>query len=220
MTHLKKKLTIAIDGPVGAGKSTVAKLVADGLNYRYIDTGAMYRALAWKANKEKIDFENEQDLIDLTSRTNIILEDEAVYTDGEEISLQIRTEEIGKRASQISKVGGVRKQLVKLQQKMGASGGVVAEGRDMGTVVFPGADFKFYLIAVPSERVKRRYKELEERGDSVDFAQIEQGIKKRDEEDQTREISPLRKAKDAFLIDSTNMTIEEVVAKILRIVKT
>jgi cytidylate kinase len=211
MRNLKRKFIIAIDGPVGAGKSTVAKAVAEKLNYKYIDTGAMYRALAYKALKEKVNLKDKKSLTKLAKEAKTFLK--------KVDPRQLRSEEIGKKASLISKIRGVRKELVGLQREMGASGGVVAEGRDIGTVVFPRADFKFYLEATPQERAKRRSKELKERGYSVNFREIKKEIEKRDRNDSSRKISPLRKAKDAILIDSTNMSLEEEVKEILRVIR-
>jgi cytidylate kinase len=224
MRNLKKKFIIAIDGPVGAGKSTIAKLVAEKLSYKYIDTGAMYRALAYKALKEGVDPRDKKSLAKLAKETKILLKKEKgdlkVYLEGKEVgSRQLRSEEIGKKASLISKVKGVRKELVRRQREMGASGGVVAEGRDIGTVVFPRADFKFYLEATSQERAKRRYQELKERSCPVNFREIKKEIEKRDRNDRSRKISPLRKAKDAILIDSTNMSVEEELKEILKVIE-
>ncbi len=224
MGNRKKKFIIAIDGPVGAGKSTVARTVAEELNYKYIDTGAMYRALACKVTEEGVNLKDRKRIIELARETKIALKKKKgnlnVYLEGKEIDPeQLRSEETGKKASLISKIKGVRKELVHLQREMGASGGVVAEGRDIGTVVFPEADFKFYLEAAPQERARRRYRELKERSCPVKLREIKKDVEKRDRNDSLRKFSPLRKAEDAVLIDSTKMSVEEEVKEILKVIE-
>jgi cytidylate kinase len=222
-TSYKRKLTIAIDGPSGAGKSTVAKALAKRLGYRYIDTGAMYRAVAVKTKKEHIEIEDEEALRHWVQSLHIqfITEngENLVFCDGEDVTQAIRWPEVGLLASDLSKRKGVREALVQFQREMGKGGGVVLEGRDTGTVVFPKADVKFYLDADAGERAKRRHRELLERGEDIDFKAILEEVLRRDHNDMNRTLSPLRKAEDAVLIDSTHWSAGEVVDKMVRMVK-
>ncbi len=215
-----KKLVIAIDGPSGAGKSTIAKLIARGLGYTYIDTGAMYRAIGWKAKQEGVDPRDERSLAELCIRTEVTIgydaDGQRVYVDGRDVTGEIRTPEMGMMASAVSASPSVRARLLTLQRNLGANGGVVMDGRDIGTVVFPRADAKFYLDASPEERGRRRYAELKAKGMSVELAPITEEIRARDLQDSNREHAPLRRAADAEYIDSSAMTIEEVVQTILR----
>jgi cytidylate kinase len=219
---LKKRLIIAIDGPSGAGKSTAARSLARRLGYLYIDTGAMYRAVALKAKTGAVSPEDDPTLSKLASTLRIALvpaEDGIrVLCNGEDITEAIRSPEISRLASDISKRKGVREALVRMQREMGKRGGVVLEGRDIGTVVFADADVKFYLDADPEERAKRRFKELLEKGAEVNFQETLEDVKKRDHNDIHRALSPLRKAEDAFSINSTLHSAEEVVEEMVRII--
>ncbi|MBL7155772.1 MAG: (d)CMP kinase [Candidatus Omnitrophica bacterium] len=215
---------IAIDGPAGSGKSTVAKLVAKNLKFLYIDTGAMYRALTLKAVKEGADFNDQEKLIALSKDLDVRLVESGgdlkVLLDGNDVSEKIRSMEITAKVKFVAGTAGVRKNMVRLQQKLGrASSGAVMEGRDIGTVVFPDAAHKFYLDANSRTRAERRFKELKEKGFDVSFLEVEKDVKARDASDMTRKVGALKKAKDARLIDTTDMTIEEVVDKILAQVK-
>ncbi len=215
----KKGLVIAIDGPSGAGKSTVAKLLARRLNYVYIDTGAMYRSIGWKAKRERIDPQDEQKLVDLCQRTEVTIRqnqgDPTFHVDDADVTGEIRTPEMGMMASAVSKSPAVRARLLVLQRELGRDGGVVMDGRDIGTVVFPDANRKFFLDASAEERGRRRYLELKATGMDVDLARITQEIRDRDLQDSSRAIAPLAKAKDALLIDSSGMAIEQVVNRML-----
>jgi cytidylate kinase len=216
-------LVIAIDGPSGAGKSTVARRLAERLGYIYIDTGAMYRSLGWKARREGIDPANEAKLADLCSRTNVTIKqdnsDPRFYVDGIDVSGEIRTPEMGMMASAVSKSPSVRARLLVLQRELGKNGGVVMDGRDIGTVIFPDADFKFYLDASAEERGKRRFKELKAKGMDVDLPGITSEIIQRDAQDSGRALAPLRKADDAIAIDSSDMGIDQVLDVILSEIK-
>jgi cytidylate kinase len=218
-----ERLTIAIDGPSGAGKSTVARSLARRLGYIYIDTGAMYRSLALRAKGRGISPEDELALkrlaVSLRIRFATEGEQTRVFSEGEDITEAIRTPEISRLASAISKRRGVREALVQMQREMGKEGGVVLEGRDIGTVVFPGADVKFYLDAESSERIRRRYDEMIEKGVKVDLGETREELLQRDYNDTHRAHSPLKKAIDAVFIDSTHRSVEEVVEEMVRVVK-
>ncbi len=200
----------------------MAKALAKRLGYQYVDTGAMYRAVAWKAKREAIGIEDESSLTELASslRFTFITDGEKVrfFCDHEEITEAIRAPEISRLASEISKKKGVREALVEKQREMGREGGTVFEGRDIGTVVFPKADIKFYLYASPEERGKRRFKELLEKGVEVDLNETLKEVIERDRNDMSRDISPLKKAEDAIEIDSTHLSIEEVVEEMYRLI--
>lgn len=217
----KKKLVIAIDGPAGAGKSTIARIVAKELRYLYIDTGAMYRAITWKALKNNISLRDSNSVVQMAKKTEIVLKQDRknnvlyVFVDGQDVSGKIRTEKVSRQTNTVAAVQGVRKILRDQQRKMGKNGGVVMEGRDIGTAVFPNADIKFYLDASPSERAQRRYRELKAKGKRVILERIARALAQRDYRDKHRGISPLRQAKDAVVIDSTNLTLEKVAKKIL-----
>jgi len=209
------KVIVAIDGPSGAGKSTVGKMLARELDYIYIDTGAMYRALGWKAVKEGVELKEGPELKDLCARTEVTLRQDGgelkVYVDGGDVSPFIRTPEMSMAASAISAQPSVRARLLELQREMGRGGGVVLEGRDIGTVVFPEAKAKFYLDADPVQRAERRYAELKAKGEDVSLERIIEEVKKRDYDDSHRAIAPLKKADDAVVVDSSSMSAEEVV---------
>jgi cytidylate kinase len=221
-TPRRKRMTIAIDGPSGAGKSTVGRSLAKRLGYTYVDTGAMYRALALKLKQKLMIPEDESALYELASSLHINLvtegEETHVFCDGEDITEAIRSPEISLLASDVSKRRGVREALVQMQRGMGKAGGVVFEGRDIGTVVFPGADIKFYLDAKAEERARRRFNELVGKRANVDFAETLEEVMTRDRNDMGRVLSPLKKADDAVLIDSTHRSVEEVVEEMIRIV--
>ena len=215
----KKGLIIAIDGPSGAGKSTTARRLAERLGYVYIDTGAMYRAVGWKAVQEKIDPADEEMLADLCRRTEVSISrsdgEPKISVDGRDVSGEIRTPEMGMMASAVSRSASVRARLLTLQRELGKSGGVVMDGRDIGTVVFPDADVKFFLDANADERGLRRYRELKAKGADVDPERIIREIRDRDRQDSGRSLAPLRRADDALLIDSTSLDINEVLERML-----
>ena len=209
---------VAIDGPAGAGKSTIAKLVAKEKGYIYVDTGAMYRALASHFLKKGIAPENTEDVIEACSdaAVSIRYEDGAqqVYLNGENVTGMLRTEEVGNMASKTSAVPVVREKLLELQRTLAKENDVIMDGRDIGTNILPDADVKIYLTASVETRARRRYDELKEKGEDCDLDQIAQDIKERDERDMNRETAPLKKAEDAILVDSSYMTIPEVVSEI------
>lgn len=210
---------IAIDGPAGAGKSTIAKKIAKKKQFIYVDTGAMYRAMALYFLRNGVSAEDVQQIGEKCKEVDITIEyveeEQVVFLNGENVNGLIRTEEVGNMASASSVNPEVRKKLVELQQRLARNTDVVMDGRDIGTCVLPNADIKVYLTASSSVRAKRRYDELTAKGESCDLSQIEKDIIERDERDMNREISPLCKAEDAVLVDSSNMTIEEVVEKII-----
>ena len=217
---MKSKLIIAIDGPAGSGKSTVAKEVAKRLGLIYVDTGAMYRALTFKAVRKKIDPNNAEALIDLAKKTDICLEtDESlrlyVKLDGEDVSEEIRTPFITNNVKYVACIKSVRKAMVNLQRKAAMGKGAVLEGRDIGTVVFPDADIKIYLDATIDERVRRRYKELIIKNPDITIEEVKKDVAFRDKSDAERSVGPLKKADDAILIDTTRLTIPQVVVRIL-----
>lgn len=217
-----KKLVITIDGPGGAGKSTASKVLAAKLSYLYLDTGAYYRAYAYQAKQENILPADDEQLAELGQRIKIYTENREgtifVFLEGADVTEQIRTEEISWLASAISARPCVRNALIEIQRKAGAQGGIVAEGRDMGTVVFPEADFKFYLDATTSERAKRRYRELVAKDAAGDYEKVAKALMVRDKQDSERPIAPLKPALDAHIIDSTDMTVLEVVNKMAVII--
>lgn len=216
---MENKINIAIDGPAGAGKSTVAKLVAAKLEFIYIDTGAMYRALTYKAIENGVDLQNEIQLTKLLENTKIELTSTAkVYLDGKDVSELIRSEEVTNSVSFVASQSSVRFEMLERQQRMAAGGGTVMDGRDIGTAVLPNAEVKVFLSATVEERARRRYEENIAKGYSTNFEQLKQEIALRDKRDSERETAPLKKAADAIEIDTTNLSIDEVVSSILRIV--
>ena len=214
---------ITIDGPAGAGKSTVSKMLGRKLNFLYLDTGAMYRAVALRAQREGVDPNDEGGLEKLCQRLEISFQEDRegqrVICQGEDVTEGIRDPEIGWMASTVSMKRPVREALVRMQRKIGSRGKIVAEGRDTGTVVFPRAKYKFFLNANPQERARRRFRELAARGLAVTLEEIKKEMKERDEQDSSRQLAPLRPAEDARMIDSTGLTPEEVVERILEIIK-
>jgi cytidylate kinase len=214
---------ITIDGPAGAGKSTVSKLLARRLNYFYLDTGAMYRAVALRAQREGVDPNDEGALEKLCQRLEISFQEDRegqrVLCQGEDVTERIRDPEIGWLASTVSMKRPVREALVRMQRKIGSWGKIIAEGRDTGTVVFPRAKYKFFLSADPQERARRRCRELAARGLAANLKEIEREMKERDEQDSSRQLAPLRPAADARAINSTGLTPEEVVERMLEIIR-
>jgi cytidylate kinase len=216
-------MIIAIDGPAGSGKSSVAKEIARRLGFLYVDTGAMYRAVTLRAINLNVDLEDEKALIAIAREVDIDLKMRQgklkVFLDGEDVSFAIREQELTNKVFYIACVSGVRREMVKLQRSLAdKADGAVLEGRDIGTVVYPDADKKFYLDAQFDERVRRRYKELQKMGQRVSLKEVEEDVRRRDYSDRTRDIAPLKKADDAIYIDTTKMSIEEVVEKIIRII--
>jgi cytidylate kinase len=211
---MTRKLIIAIDGPVGSGKSTLARRVAAMMGYIYIDTGAMYRAMALKAERRGISFDASDALTSLAGDTRIDLRandaTQRVFLDGEDVTGAIRTPEVAQAASKVAVMPGVRKVLVAEQRRAGERGGVVMEGRDIGSVVFPDAHLKIFLTASPEIRAERRWREHQQKGDAIDLAQTLVEIHERDRRDRERETSPLVRAPDAVVVDSTAMEAEEV----------
>jgi len=226
-----RKLTIAIDGPAGSGKSSVAQRVAQILGYLYLDSGAMYRALALKALQDNgLALSSEKQLTELAASTSIELKPtppdlvsegvkNQVILDGIDVTQAIRTPEVAQAASQVAVVAKVREVLVAEQQRAGAGGGVVMEGRDIGTVVFPNAELKIFLEAAPETRAERRWKEHKEKGDHLTFAQVLDEVHERDKRDRERKVSPLVRAKDAVLVDNTAMGIEETARLIVMLAR-
>jgi cytidylate kinase len=219
---LGKRLLITIDGPAGSGKSTVSRLLAKKLSYPYLDTGALYRAVAYQVMKEGISIADQAAIADLCSRSGIRLRrfDDAlrVFVDAQDVTEKIRTEPIGLLASSLSAMPVVRSALLSIQRESGKNGGVIAEGRDMGTVVFPDADLKFFLDADAEERIRRRFKELIMRREKVDYSSLKKDLLFRDRQDRERAIAPLKVPEGAIIIDSTQLTVDEVVETMLALI--
>jgi cytidylate kinase len=217
-----KKINIAIDGPAGAGKSTVAKLVSDELEYVYIDTGAMYRALTWKVLEEKVDLHSDSDVAELLQSLDIQLSPskngQKVFVNQVDVTSEIRERRVTNQVSLIASHSQVRGVMLQLQRQLASERGVVMDGRDIGTHVLPNAEIKLFLSASIDERARRRYIELKGNGNEQPLDEIKEEIRLRDERDSTREVAPLKKADDAIQIDTTGLTIEEVVASIIHIV--
>lgn len=215
-----KKISIAIDGPAAAGKSTIAKMVAKKLNYTYIDTGAMYRCVAYATLKQGLAFEDEKVVSDLLKNMQIEMKPEGtIYLNGEDVTSSIRQNEVSMGASIVSKYQAVREFLVEKQREMAQGGGVILDGRDIGTVVLKDAELKIYQIASIECRALRRHKENLERGMASDLEAIKKEIAMRDEQDMNRQISPLKKADDAIEIDTSEMSLEEVVSRVMELVE-
>ena len=217
------RFNLAIDGPAGAGKSTIAKMAAKKLDFIYVDTGAMYRAMALYFLRREIDAKDEKKIAEACEHINVTIAyqegEQQVLLNGENVNAFIRTEEVSMMTSNTSKYPAVREKLLYLQRELAAANNVIMDGRDIGTCVLPDAELKIYLTASASERAKRRYLEQKERGVESDLAQIERDIIARDEQDMNREIAPLKQAEDAIYLDTSDMTIEEVVTKIVSLVQ-
>lgn len=210
--------SIAIDGPAGAGKSTVAKIIADRLNIDYIDTGAMYRAFTFKLMKNKVDFTNRESVIKTLQLTSIDFKENHIYLDGNIVDNEIRDNEVSNNVSEIAKIKEVRERLVELQREMAKNKSTVMDGRDIGSNVLKDAKYKFFLIASVDERAARRYMDLKLKDESVTLDSIKRDIETRDKIDSTREISPLVKSEDAIELDTTNDSIEDTVLRILKMI--
>ena len=222
-SKMDKKYVIAIDGPGASGKSTTAKTLAKKLKYIYIDTGAMYRACALCSLENNIKLKDIPKLIAMLDKIDIrILYSEKgnrIFLNGNDVSQRIREADVTKLSSEIAKIGIVREKMVELQREIGKNGGVIMDGRDIGTVVFPNADFKFFMIADEKTRALRRWKEAAEKGETLSLKDIEKELTWRDENDSSRKISPLKQAEDAIPVDTSNMTIEEQVEFLFEIIK-
>ena len=216
-------MIIAIDGPAGSGKSTVAKLVAKRLGCIYLDTGAIYRSLGYLALKNGVDMENGPELARLASTMELQFSgdptNQRVILNGEDVTEKIRTEEIGMAASKVSRHPEVRAALLQLQRDFAEKGCLVAEGRDTGTVVFPNAHVKVFLTASPEVRARRRYNELLQKGVKISFEEVLESVKKRDAQDSSRKVAPLKPADDAVIIDTSHLSIDQVVERILELVE-
>jgi cytidylate kinase len=214
-----RRLIVAIDGPSGAGKGTVARAVAAELGYRHVDSGAMYRAIGWKAVRDGLRLDDEEAVARLASQSRIDLSGTRVTIDGIDVTREIRTPDIDRAATSVARLPGVRAILVARQRELGKGGGVVMEGRDIGTVVFPQADAKIYLDASPSERARRRASDAAHSGGSTVVDEVATALTARDEIDRTRPTSPLYAAADAAVIDTTGKSVMEVVEEVMRVVR-
>ncbi|WP_304340212.1 (d)CMP kinase [Metaclostridioides mangenotii] len=212
-------LVIAVDGPAGAGKSTIAKIIADKLGINYIDTGAMYRAITFKCLKNNVDVENTDEVVKVAKSTDIDFRDNNIYLDDKIVNDEIRTVDVSNNVSKVSKIKEVRNLLVDVQRSIGSKSSVILDGRDIGSVVFPKADYKFYIVATPEERGSRRFKEMKEKGYDVNLDEIIKDIVDRDKMDMSRKFAPLVKADDALEIDTTGKTIDNVVAEVVSKIK-
>lgn len=210
--NVKKTYAVAVDGPAGAGKSTVAKKVAEVLNIEYIDTGAMYRALTYKVLKEGIDPLDSKEVIRLLGSTKIDFNQRSIYLDNVNVDSEIRLNRVSQNVSYIAAIEKVREEMVMIQQNMAKEKSIIMDGRDIGTVVLPDAEFKFFITASSKERAKRRYEELLRRGEvNISLEEIQSDIEARDNIDSNRKVGPLKQAPDAYLIDTTNKTVDECV---------
>ena len=212
-------MVIAIDGPAGSGKGTVTELLAKELNFTKIDTGAMYRAITWEVIQKKVSLEDIEKIKEILCNSKIEFQKERVFLNQREITNEIRTKEVSNLVSQVSHIPEVRNAMVELQRKMGKNANVIMEGRDIGTNVFPNAEVKIYLDASPEERARRRYEQNLEKGISTTYEEVLENVKFRDHNDKTSNVGPLRIAEDAVIVDSTDLTIEEVVETIKKIVE-
>ncbi|GAV22305.1 (d)CMP kinase [Carboxydothermus pertinax] len=216
-------MRIAIDGPAGAGKSTVAKILAQKLGYTYLDTGAMYRAVTVLLLKEGLSFTDEEKIKKLLQVMDLKIipekDGQKIYLNGQDITEVIRTPRVSELVAKVSALPVVREHLTKLQREYVTRGEIIADGRDMGTVVMPEAEVKIFLTASPEERARRRYQELKAKGFAVSYEEVLKEVLKRDEVDTTRKVSPLKQAPDAILVDTTGLSIEQVVDTLLRIIR-
>jgi cytidylate kinase len=218
-TSVQKRLIVAIDGPSGAGKGTVARAVAARLGYRHVDTGAMYRAVAWRARNAGVDLADEPGVAAVGQRARFDLQDGRVVIDGHDVAAAIRTPEMDKAAAAVARHPAVRRVLVARQREYGEGGGIVMEGRDIGTVVFPDADVKIYLDASPEERARRRAADPAHTAHSTGIADVATALAERDKSDSTRAASPLMIAPDAIVVDTTGMALDDVIQRVLQIVQ-
>jgi cytidylate kinase len=214
-----KNLIIAIDGPSGAGKGTIARAISQQLGYRHVDTGAMYRAVGWKARLEAVALDDEAGVAAVAARANLVVENGVIAIDGHDVTRAIRTPDVDKIAASVARLPKVREVLVTRQRDLGQRGGVVMEGRDIGTVVFPNADLKIYLDASATERARRRAHDAAHTGSQAGQAAVAEAIAARDKSDTTRAASPLTVAPDAIHIDTTDMPVEAVVARVMELVQ-
>lgn len=214
-----KNLVIAVDGPAGAGKSTIAKIIAKDLNINYIDTGAMYRAITYKCLSNNIDINNEEAVKEIAKQTDIDFKDNNIYLDGKILKEEIRTPEVSNNVSNVAQIKEVRYLMVDVQREIGNRSSVILDGRDIGSYVFPNADYKFFLNASPEERGERRYKELVKKGYETTLEEVIKDVIRRDEIDSNREFAPLVKADDAIEIDTTGKSIEGVVEDVISKIK-
>lgn len=210
-------MIIAIDGPAGSGKSTISKEIAKELGIVYLDTGAMYRIFTLKLLKEGVSFEDRKRIGELLNNLDINIECDKFYLDGKDVSEEIRKPDVSENVSRVSAIGEIREKMVELQREFSKSKNIILDGRDIGTVVFPEADLKIFLIADANERARRRYNELKEKEENISLETIYENILKRDRMDSDREVAPLKKAKDAIEVDTTDKNIEEVKKEILDI---
>lgn len=214
-----KNLVIAVDGPAGAGKSTIAKIVADKMNINYIDTGAMYRAITYKVLQSGIDINNENEVIEIAKKSDIDFKDNNIYLDGKVLKEEIRTPEVSHNVSNVAQIKDVRHLMVDVQRDIGNKSSVILDGRDIGSYVFPNADYKFFLVASSKERGERRYKELIKKGYNTTLEEVINDVIRRDEIDSNREFAPLVKANDAIEIDTTGKSIDKVVESVIEKIK-